>query len=115
MTDARRPVVAVVAAGLKAPGGNTIEELWAALCAGRAFAEPFVDSRLPTAADVLVGRVSGFDPSAYCTPVELRRLDRSHLLAIGAAQDAMDAYGGVLPPPERCAVVCGVGFGATAT
>jgi 3-oxoacyl-[acyl-carrier-protein] synthase II len=115
VNDARRPVVAVVSAGLKAPGGNTIEELWTALCAGRAFAEPFVDARLPATADVLVGRVSGFEPSAYCTAVELRRLDRSHLLAIGAAQDAMNAHRGALPPPERCAVVCGVGFGATAT
>ena len=63
----------------------------------------------------MVSRVGGFDPADYLTPVEVRRLDRAHHLAIGAAQDALDAAGPGLPPPERCAVVCGVGLGATAT
>jgi hypothetical protein len=73
VNDARRPVVAVVSAGLKAPGGNTIEELWAALCAGRAFAEPFVDSRLPAP---LMSSWAGFPASTrrLLHPVELRRL-----------------------------------------
>src|SRR5262249_21335668 len=106
---------AVVGAGVKAPGGLSIDELWSALCAGRSVAEAFVDERLPEGARLTVSRVSGFDPDAYLSAVEVRRLDRAHHLAIGAAQDALDAVGGDLPPLERCAVVCGVGLGASAT
>jgi len=107
--------VAVVAAGLKAPGGNTPDELWESLCSGRSHAERFEDDRLPDDAPILVGRVSGFDPATYLSPVEVRRLDRAHQLAVGASQDAVDQLAGPLPAPERCAVVCGVGLGATAT
>ncbi|MGZ4589419.1 MAG: beta-ketoacyl-[acyl-carrier-protein] synthase family protein [Actinomycetes bacterium] len=107
--------VAVVAAGLKAPGGNTPDELWSSLCEGRSFAQPFQDDRLQADACILVGLVTGFDPATYLSPVEVRRLDRSHHLAVGAAQDARDSLTGPVPPPERCAVVCGVGLGATAT
>ena len=107
--------VAVVAAGLKAPGGNSPDELWESLCSGRSYAERFEDDRLPDDAPILVGRVSGFDPAAYLSPVEVRRLDRAHQLAVGAAQDAVDQLVGPMPAPERCAVVCGVGLGATAT
>jgi 3-oxoacyl-[acyl-carrier-protein] synthase II len=58
--------------------------------------------------------VSGFDPAAYLTPVEVRRLDRSHALAIGAAADALGQCG-ELPAAARRAVVCGIGLGAAAT
>ena len=107
-----RQPIAVVGAGLKTPGGVTVEALWDTLCAGRSTAEVYSDERLPRDARVLVSRVSDFDDSRYLTTVERRRFDRSHRLAIGAAQDAMDDCGSDLPPPERCAVVCGVGLGA---
>jgi len=112
---AGKAAVAIVGVGVKAPGGNTIADLWDTLLAGKASAEVFRDDRLPAGADMLVSRVEGFDAAEYCNAVEIRRLDRSHLLAIAAAQDAIDALAGALPPPERRAVVCGVGFGATAT
>ena len=107
--------MAVVGAGLKAPGGLTVPALWANLLAGVSTARPLDDGRLPPGSDVLTSPIEGFDPSRYLNAVEIRRLDRCHHLAIGAAQDAMDAAGGELPPPDRCAVVCGVGFGATGT
>src|SRR5262245_50734496 len=111
-----RQQIAVVGAGLKAPGGNTVEALWQALSTGRPTAQRFLDERLPANSQVLRCEVAGFEPSAYLTPVEVRRLDRCHHLAIGAAQDALDTVTGrALPSPQRCAVVCGVGFGATAT
>ena len=110
----KRAPIAVVGAGVKAPGGSTVDELWDALCGARSTAEVYVDERLPRDARVLVSRVHAFDPSRYLSAVERRRYDRAHQLAIGAAQDAMDAYGRDLPPRERCAVVCGVGLGAAA-
>jgi acyl transferase domain-containing protein len=41
-----RPVVAVVGAGVKAPGGTTVDELWTSLCEARSRAVRFVDARL---------------------------------------------------------------------
>ena len=112
---AGRAPVAVVGAGVKAPGGTTVDELWASLCAGRPTAAPYHDERWGPSPRLLACSVEGFDPSAYVTPAEARRMDRSHLLAIGAAQDAIDAVvGAPRPPPERCAVVCGVGYGVAA-
>jgi 3-oxoacyl-[acyl-carrier-protein] synthase II len=99
---------------VKTPAGNNAGELWENLCAGRPSAEVFSDDRLPPGTAALVCRVSGFDPAAYLTPVEVRRLDRSHALAIGAAADALGQCG-ELPPPARRAVVCGIGLGAAAT
>jgi len=106
--------VAVVGAGVKTPAGNSVDELWANLCAARPSAEVFSDDRLPPGTAALVCRVSGFDPAAYLTPVEVRRLDRSHALAIGAAADALGQCG-ELPDPARRAVVCGIGLGAAST
>jgi 3-oxoacyl-[acyl-carrier-protein] synthase II len=106
--------VAVTGAGVKTPAGNRAGELWENLCAGRPSAEVFEDARLPPGTAALVCRVRGFDPAGYLTPAEVRRLDRSHALAIGAAADALDQCAG-LPEPARRAVVCGVGLGAAST
>src|SRR5215469_15580707 len=106
--------VAVIGAGVKTPAGTSVSELWENLCAGRPSAEVFDDRRLPPEAAALVCRARGFDPAAYLTPAEARRLDRSHALAIGAAADALSQCG-ELPEPPRRAVVCGVGLGAAST
>jgi 3-oxoacyl-[acyl-carrier-protein] synthase II len=106
--------VAVVGAGVKTPGGNSPGALWESLCACRPTAEVLTDDRLPPGTAALVCRVSGFDPAGYLTPAELRRLDRSHALAMGAAIDALGQCG-ELPAPARRAVVCGIGLGAATT
>ena len=107
--------IAVVGAGVKTPVGNDLDTMWSLLRAGRPSAAQWHDARLPADADVLACTIKDFDARAYLSAPEERRLDRAHHLAIGAAQDAMDAVGTDLPAPERRAVVCGVGFGATAT
>jgi 3-oxoacyl-[acyl-carrier-protein] synthase II len=104
----------VLGAGVKTAAGNTIEELWAALADGRSTAEVFEDERLPVDAATLVCRDRDFDAGDYLEPVQLRRLDRSQALALAAAQDALDQCE-ELPPPDRRAVVCGVGLPAAAT
>jgi 3-oxoacyl-[acyl-carrier-protein] synthase II len=113
MAGAPDPVL-VVGAGIKAPGGLTPEGLWASLCAGRSFAEPFEDPRLPEDVEIAVARVGELDPAAHLAPVEVRRFDRCHHLAVAAADDALRAVAGALPAPDRCAVVCGVGVGVSA-
>ena len=42
---AGRAPIAVVGAGVKAPGGTTVDELWASLCAARSTAAPYHDER----------------------------------------------------------------------
>jgi 3-oxoacyl-[acyl-carrier-protein] synthase II len=106
---------AVVGVGMKAPGGLTIDELWRSLCAARSNAEVHSDERFPADVKVLVSRVTGFDAAAYLSAVEARRLDRCHHLAIGAAADALATWTGPLPPPERRAIVVGIGQGGPAT
>src|SRR5215471_597926 len=99
---------------MKTPAGNSLSEVWKRVCAGRPSAEVFHDDRLPPGSAALVCRASEFDPTDYLTPVETRRLDRSHALAIGAAADAVGQCAD-LPDPSRRAVVCGVGLGAAST
>jgi 3-oxoacyl-[acyl-carrier-protein] synthase II len=113
MALARPIAVAVVGVGVKTPAGLTPDALWAALCAGRSTAQPFVDERLPRDSLLLVSRVTDFEPNDYLSPIERRRFDRAHQLAIGAAQDAIDDCGS-RPSGDRCAVVCGIGLGAAA-
>jgi 3-oxoacyl-[acyl-carrier-protein] synthase II len=117
VTAGREPV-AVVGSGVKAPGGCTVDELWESACAGASTARRFVDPRLPADTGLLVCLADAFDVSPYLPPAQARRSDRATQLAVGAAADAMAALAegsGALPVPERCAVVCGVGLGATAT
>jgi 3-oxoacyl-[acyl-carrier-protein] synthase II len=114
VTGGREPV-AVVGSGVKAPGGCTVDELWDSACAGTPTARRFVDPRLPDDVGILVCLADAFDPAPYLSPVQARRTDRSVQLAMGAASDALAGVAGSLPPPDRCAVVCGVGLGATAT
>jgi 3-oxoacyl-[acyl-carrier-protein] synthase II len=106
--------VAVLGAGVKTAAGNTTAELWAALAESRSTAEVFEDERFPAGTAVLACRDRHFDASAYLSPGEVRRLDRSHALAIAAAEDALEPCHD-MPPPERRAVVCGVGLPAAST
>jgi 3-oxoacyl-[acyl-carrier-protein] synthase II len=104
----------VVGAGVRTPAGNTVEELWASLCSGRTTAEVYEDPRLPPGTAVLACRIQDADVRRFLSPAEARRLDRSQALAVAAAADALAAVE-VRPPPERCAVVCGVGLPGAST
>src|SRR4029453_8446095 len=91
-TDHRgRPRVVVTGMGVKAPGGLTVDELWASLMEPRPAAAPVT---LFDASELSVGfacEVTGFDPEPYVGPKEVRRTDRVALLGIAASSDALDA------------------------
>jgi 3-oxoacyl-[acyl-carrier-protein] synthase II len=108
-------VAAVVGAGLKAPGGLHPDALFQSLCAAAHTAAPFEDPRLNADTAMLASRADGFTTSDYLSATEVRRLDRCQQLALAAAQDALDSATVQMPEPERCAIVCGIGLGATAT
>lgn len=90
--------VVVTGVGVVAPCGTGATAFWQGLLDKP---EPGVERR-----------VEGFDPQAWMSRVESRRLDRFAQLAIAAATEAMDDAGaGGAYPPERRATVMGAGMG----
>lgn len=118
-TDHRgRPRVVVTGMGVKAPAGQTVDDLWTGLLAARSTAAPIT---LFDASRHSVGfacEVAGFDPLAYVGPKEVRRTDRTALLGIAASDDALAQATAAAPfgvDPVRCAVVAGSGIGGIRT
>lgn len=112
----RRRVV-VTGFGLVTPLGNTVEETWSALVAGRSGAAR-IRRFDPTPFEVTFGcEVKGFDTLAYMDRKEARRSDLFSQYAIAAAQQAVDHAGlaGGFPHPSRSGVVIGTGIGGIGT
>ena len=103
--------IAVVGAGVVTPAGDTVHELWAGLLAGKPAMAPYRHPELPAAVSIVAAEATGFDPSRHVRPADQWRFDRHHLFAIAAADDALAGSAG-RPDPDRCALVCGVGYGA---
>lgn len=97
--------------GVVTPVGSTIDDFWAAVLAGAGTAaEELSFDEGPEGLEALGCPARGFDPASRLERRELRRLDRAHLLAYWAAEDAL-AAAGPGPEPERCAIVVGTGIG----
>jgi 3-oxoacyl-[acyl-carrier-protein] synthase II len=135
-TDHRgRPVVAITGLGVKTPAGQTVDDMWETLVAARPAAGTIT---LYDASDHSVGfacEVRDFDAVPYVGPKEVRRTDRTALLGLAAATDAVadacatgDAADGSSRAPDhpggpadlgadplRCAVVGGSGIGGIRT
>jgi 3-oxoacyl-[acyl-carrier-protein] synthase II len=60
-------------------------------------------------------RVTGFDPTAWFGPKEVRRVDRFAQLTVASATMALDEAGAVDPDPDRAGVVMGTGVGGIET
>lgn len=100
--------------GLVSPLGRKVEDVFDALCTGRS------GLRVPPADHVAAGylEVAGIAPTIEATevlpPTETRAVDRSVLLALAAAHDAVADAGlrvGADVDPERVAVVVSTGGG----
>jgi 3-oxoacyl-[acyl-carrier-protein] synthase II len=118
-TDHRgRPRVVVTGMGVKSPAGQTVDDMWAGLLAAKSAAAPVT---LFDASDHSVGfacEVADFDPLPYVGPKEVRRTDRTALLGLAAAADAIAAATAASPfgvAPVRCGVVAGSGIGGIRT
>jgi 3-oxoacyl-[acyl-carrier-protein] synthase II len=111
--------VAVTGLGLVTPLGNTVEETWSALLAGKSGAAPisrFDPSRLPVR---FACEVKDFNPGLYLDKKEIRRYDLFSQFAIAAAAQAvkdacLDAEHS-RPDPKRVGVIIGTGTGGIAT
>ena len=109
--------VVVTGLGLVTPVGNTVEEAWSALVAGKSGAAR-IQRFDPTPLDVQFGcEVKGFDPLAYMDRKEAKRCDLFAQYAMAATVQAVTAAGLAdgFPAPERTGVLIGSGIGGIAT
>ncbi|MFF4343109.1 beta-ketoacyl-[acyl-carrier-protein] synthase family protein [Kitasatospora sp. NPDC001540] len=104
--------VAVTGIGLKSPAGHTLDQVYAAVLAGRSTAtrvERLVEADLPVHFACLVPE---FDPEAYLSRREARQIDRPAQLLLCAADDALaDAALPAEAPRDRIGVQIGTGIG----
>ena len=109
--------VVVTGLGLVTPLGNTVEESWGALVAGKSGAAR-IQRFDPSPLDVQFAcEVKGFDPSQYMDRKESKRYDRYAQYGIAAAAQAVEHAGltGGFPAPERTGVVIASGIGGIGT
>lgn len=108
--------VAVTGIGLLTPLGNDRESTWDALVAGRSgigHITTFDTSAYPYP---IAGELRDFDPGAHLDAKRLRRTDRSTVLAIAAARQAVADAGLDIPTitaadPGAVGIVLGTGIG----
>ena len=108
----RRRVV-VTGLGIVCPVGNTVDEAWSAITAGRSGIARITRFDATSFASRIAGEVKGFDVSAYLNPKEARRMDAfihyGMAASIQAVKDAgLDAKA---EDPERIGCVIGSGIG----
>ena len=108
----RRRVV-VTGLGIISPVGNTVQEAWSGVLAGRSGigrVTRFDPSRLSCQ---IAGEVKGFEASQYLSPKEARRMDRFIHLGMAAGLQAWRDSGNAVTPEtaERFGVNFGSGIG----
>ena len=108
--------VVVTGLGAVTPVGNTVQETWEGLVAGKNGIAPIIGFDTTNFKAKLGAEVKIFDPAAYLDVNEILRTDRYAQFAVAAAQQAMDASGirGRVEP-ERFAVRMGSGIGGMHT
>ena len=105
--------VVITGMGAISPLGNTIDEFWEKLLAGRSGVRritQFDASELPCQ---IAGEIPDFNSHDYIDKKEARRLPRSAQIALAAAMSAVEDAGlpATMPEPERSAVYFGTGLG----
>ena len=116
MDDGRRRVV-VTGMGAMTPLGESADEFWAGLVAGRSGVGPMTLADPTDYPCRISGEVSGFDPERYMDKREARRLARFSQLAIAATEEAV-RQAGVTPENvdrDRMGVYLGNGNGGFPT
>lgn len=97
--------------------GNTREETWTGIQAGRSGTGPLTRCNLPDlpAGVRVAGEVEHFDPGEIVPAKEARRMDTFIQYALVAADEALRHAGlrglGTLPDPEETGVIIGSGMG----
>jgi 3-oxoacyl-[acyl-carrier-protein] synthase II len=110
----RRRVV-VTGLGLISPVGNTVEQSWAAICAGRSGIAPITKFDASAMACRFAGEVKGFQIEDYIPAKEARHMDTfihfGLAAAIQAVRDSGLAHGEALSEEQAERIGCMVGSG----
>ncbi len=103
--------------GLVTPLGNTVEESWTGLLAGRSGAGPLTRFDPARFSVRFACEVKGFDPLLYIDRKEAKRYDAFAQYALAAAHQAVAQAGleGKAPDPNRVGVIIGSGIGGMQT
>ncbi|NEQ98646.1 MAG: beta-ketoacyl-ACP synthase II [Cyanothece sp. SIO2G6] len=88
-SDAGRRRVVVTGLGALTPIGNTVDEYWQGLMAGKSGIGPITLFDAADHACRIAGEVKGFEPSAYMSAKDAKRMDRFSQFAIAAAKQAI--------------------------
>lgn len=114
MSENRR--VVVTGMGAITPVGNTVQESWENLKAGKNGIGPITFFDTANQKAKLAAEVKDFDPLEYMDRTEMLRSDRFTQFAIAAAEQAVKESGvkGTVEP-ERFAVYFGAGIGGMST
>ncbi|NPV04219.1 MAG: beta-ketoacyl-ACP synthase II [Syntrophaceae bacterium] len=109
--------VVITGMGTVNPVGNTVDETWAALCAGRSGIGPITTFDTTGLATKIAGEVKGFDPLRHVEKKELRRLDDFIVYALACADMAVQDAGLAIGAgnAERVGTVVGSGIGGLRT
>ena len=108
-----RPRVVITGIGAITPLGNSVQETWEGLVAGRSGVGPITTFDASEYPSRIVGAVKGFDATEYIPFKEARRMARSSHLAIATATHAIEdaGFAGGWPDEERVSVLYGTGVG----
>lgn len=109
--------VVVTGLGVISPVGQSAQDYWAALIAGRSGLAPPVASPAMQVGTKLVGQVTDFDPTLHFEPQRIGLLDRVSQFAVVAARHALAQSGLLLSDglAERAAAIIGTGSGGQNT
>ncbi len=105
--------VVVTGIGALTPIGNTAEEFWHGLVNGVSGAAPITLFDADKFKTKFACEVKGFDPLNYLERKEARKMDRSTMMAMAAAQEAYKDSGleSAKLDPLRCGAIWGSGIG----
>jgi 3-oxoacyl-[acyl-carrier-protein] synthase II len=97
--------------------GNSVDETWQALLAGKSGVGPVTRFDATDYATTIAAEVRNFDPSALVPKKELRRLDLAQQYSIVTSDEALRDSGLDLDTvdKDRCGVIIGSGIGGIST
>jgi 3-oxoacyl-[acyl-carrier-protein] synthase II len=109
---ARRRVV-ITGLGIVSPVGNTVEEAWGNILAGRSGIGPLTRFESSSFHSRIVGEVKNFDLNSYLSPKEARRMDRFIHFGMAAGIQAVRDAGleAEQADAERIGICIGSGIG----
>ena len=102
--------VVITGLGLLTPVGNTVEESWKNIIAGKSGIAPITAFDASQFSARISGSVKNFDPSPYIAPKDLKKMDTFIHFGLAAGMQALDDSG--LQVTEENADMIGVAIGS---